>query len=346
MKPPKRRLIREILKKIAPEIGATINMEPQWNIAGQIIFRNNKKCYFKYSSLDLNPLGSSEIAKDKDYSSYFMKSMGYPSIPGKTFLSDQWGKVIGCTDRGIDAGIDYAVQIGFPVIVKPNSGSQGLGVFKVSDRKSLINAMRFIFKWDRVALIQKPVIGNDYRIVVLDENIISAYQRIPLNITGDGHLTIRQLIKKKQAMFDKQGRDTRIKTTDIRIKKKLEEQNLTMTSVLEQDQTIFLLDNANLSSGGDSIDVTKNIHSEFERIIICLVKDMGLRLCGVDLIVNGHISEAPNKYWVLEINSSPGLDHYVKSGREQEIIVEAMYMEILKAMEKSSEPITRKLIAS
>ena len=62
---------------------------------------------------------------------------------------------------------------------------------------------------------------------------------------------------------------------------------------------------------------------------------MGLRLCGVDLMIDGDISEAPDEYWVLEINSAPGLDHYAQSGKAQQKIVEDMYLEVLKHMEHS-----------
>jgi len=328
----KKRLIREILQKVAPRIGATITLEPEWNIAGQITFKNGRNCYFKYSSLDLNPQGASEIAKDKDYANFFMKKLGYPTIPGKTFFSDQWCKIIGFK-RDINKAYDYALKCGFPVIVKPNSGSQGIGVFKVSNKNEFYRAMKFVFKWDRVALVQRPISGNDYRIVVVDDRIISAYQRIPLNVIGDGISNIRQLLKQKQLDFLRLGRDTKIKQNDIRITEKLKRQGLSMKSTLEKGVNIFLLDNANLSSGGDSVDVTKSVHPEFRKIAIELTQKMGLRLCGVDLMINGNISEKPDEYWVLEINASPGLDHYVKSGKEQEKIVEDMYFEILKAME-------------
>jgi len=65
---------------------------------------------------------------------------------------------------------------------------------------------------------------------------------------------------------------------------------------------------------------------------ISLTKDMGLRFCGVDVMVLGDIKEAPKKYCILEINSAPGLDHYVLTGKKQEKIVEDMYLQILKAM--------------
>ena len=37
--------------------------------------------------MDLNPVGASDIAKDKDYANFFMKKMGYPIVPGRTFFS-------------------------------------------------------------------------------------------------------------------------------------------------------------------------------------------------------------------------------------------------------------------
>ena len=332
MKDKTKRLIREVLQKVAPQIGATVVLEPEWNIAGQIIFQNGRKCYFKYSSLDLNPQGASEIAKDKDYANFFMNQLAYPTVPGKTFFSDLWCETIG-SERNLDAAYNYAVRTGFPVIVKPNSGSQGIGVFVVNNKDEFYRAVRFIFEWDRVVLVQKIVHGNDYRVVVVDDKVISAYQRIPLHVVGDGVLTIRQLLKQKQASFAFSGRDTKIKIRDARINNKLKQRGLTINSIPIAGEKIFLLDNANLSSGGDSVDVTDFIHPEFCQIAVRLTKDMGLRFCGVDFMIVGSIREKPAEYCILEINASPGLDHYVKSGKAQEKIVEDMYVEILKAME-------------
>ena len=327
-----RPLLGQILQKIAPRIGARVVMEPEWNIVGQIIFRNGRKRYFRYSSLDLNPLGASEIAKDKDYANFFMKQMGYPTVPGKTFFSDAWCRAIG-SRRDINAAYRYAVKLGFPVIVKPNSGSQGVGVFKVYTKAEFYRAMRFVFSRDRISLVQWPISGNDYRVVVLDNRVISAYQRVPLNVVGDGNSTVHQLLLRKQGRFDAVSRDTRIRMDDIRAAQKPKRQKFTMRSVLRREQVVYLLDNANLSSGGEAIDVTKKVYPEFGAIAVRLTRDMGLRLCGVDLMIDGDISEKPARYWVLEVNSAPGLDHYVKAGQEQAKTVEEMYLQVLKTME-------------
>jgi D-alanine-D-alanine ligase-like ATP-grasp enzyme len=327
-------IIGPILRKIAPHIGARVVIEPEWKIVGQIIYKSGRKRYFRYSSLDLNTLGASEISKDKDYANFFMKRMKYPTVPGQTFFSKDWARTIG-SRRDINAAYRYARKIGLPVIVKPNSGSQGKNVALVYTKLEFYTAMQRIFKHDRVALVQTPLKGKDYRVVVLDDKIISAYERTPLCIIGDGRSTIQVLLKKKQRAFSASSRDTIIKTDDPRIRAKLKRSGMTMRSIPMKGERIFLLDNANLSTGGDSTDVTQSVHPDFRALAIKLTRDMGLRLCGVDLMIDGDISEPPKKYWVLEINSAPGLDHYAQSGRAQKKIVEDMYLDVLRSMEHS-----------
>jgi len=72
--------------------------KPVSPLLGQVmqkVFKSGRKRYFRYSSIDLNPLGAADVAQDKDYANFFMKHMGYPIVPGKTFFSDQWGRAIG-----------------------------------------------------------------------------------------------------------------------------------------------------------------------------------------------------------------------------------------------------------
>jgi D-alanine-D-alanine ligase-like ATP-grasp enzyme len=325
-------LLGYLFKKIAPQIGARVVLEPEWKIAGQIIYKSGKKRYFRFTSIDMNTLGASEIAKDKDYAAFFIKKLGYPTIKGKTFFSDYWAESIG-SKLDIDAAYRYALKLRFPVIVKPNSASQGRGVALVHSKPEFYRAMKHIFAIDRIALVQVPVSGKDYRIVVLDDDVISAYERIPLSVFGDGHSTIAALLAKKQKEFIRSGRDTVIKSDDRRLKAKLAKARMTMNSVPAKGERIPLLDNANLSTGGDAVDVTYSMHQDFRDIAIRLTRDMGLRLCGVDLMIAGDITEPVKRYWVIEINAAPGLDHYASSGSSQRKVVEDLYLKVLKSME-------------
>ena len=326
--------LTKLIKKLAPKVGAKVVVEPEWGITAQIIYKNGVVRSLRMYSLDLNHIASADIAKDKDYAKFFMRKRGYPIAEGRTFFKDSWAKAIK-SERKIGAGIKYAGELGYPLIAKPNSQSQGVDVCLVWNKKELITSLSEIFKGDKIAIIERYLPGKDYRIVVLDNEIISAYERVSLSVTGDGKNTILMLLKQKQETFIREGRDTKINFNDRRIKLKLKRAGYLFNSILPKGQKIFLLDNANLSTGGDAFDVTNTIHSRFKKIAINLTRDMGLRIAGVDIMVTkGDITKNPKNcsYYIIEINAAPGLDHYVTTGTKQRKIVETMYLKVLKAL--------------
>jgi D-alanine-D-alanine ligase-like ATP-grasp enzyme len=327
--------LSKLIQKLAPRAGAKVFIEPRFRRAGQIVFKNGRKSYFRNTSLDLNTLGATEVAKDKGYADFFLKRLGYKTLGGKVFLSANFNAAIRAKIGPKDALL-YAKKIGYPVIAKPNSLSQGVLVVKCESEKDLKDAIGRICRKDHVYLIQKFVKDfDDYRIVVLDNEIISCYRRSPLSVTGDGVSSIRGLLLKKQKYFLESGRDTRINFRDFRILQNLKHRNLSYSSVLARGKKLYLLDNANLSSGGDSEDVTGIVHASFKDIAIKITCDMGLRMCGVDFFIKGDIAKPlQGNYKVIEINAAPGLDHYASTGTKQKKVVEDMYLKVLKAMGK------------
>jgi len=326
--------VTEILKKIAPTIGAELLIEPEYGFVGQVRFQNGKKMLFRGSNFNINRLGSVEIARDKGYSSFFLQTFGYKTPEGRTFFSEKLCQNL-VIKRNIDDGFLYAQLLGFPVILKPNNRSQGLLVTKVYNKREYYRVARQVFGKSSVLLIQRFYPGRDYRVVVLDDAIISAYERMPLLVIGDGQSTVAQLLDQKQQSFNENGRDTVLDIDDFRIKLKLRRQKLSLDSVPQNGKTINLLDNANLSAGGNAQDVTNTIHHDFCNLAVSITKDMGLRLCGVDILTND-ITLPLENYVVLEINGAPGLDNYASMGRKQVKAVESLYLKILKALENDT----------
>jgi D-alanine-D-alanine ligase-like ATP-grasp enzyme len=323
--------VTPILQKIARKAGVKIVVEPEYRYAGQVILPDGRKRYFKGTYFDLNPAAASEIAKDKAYTDFFLKKMGYSTIEGEAFFTDEWCRIIG-SDKNAQAAYRYARTLGFPVIVKPNDLSQGAGVCKAHGKKEFFEA---IARWParvRVFLVQRVAPGSDYRMVVLDGEVISAYRRIPLAVTGDGRSSIRQLLRVRQRFFARTGRDTVINIDDPRIAQKLKRQKLTLDSIPASDQSVTLLDNANLSTGGEAQDVTAILHPSYRKLATAIPHDMGLRFCGVDIMSEGDIASPCTDYHVIEINASPGLDHYADIGKQQQKTVEDLYLKVLLAL--------------
>ena len=327
-------ILDEVLKVVAPRLKAQVVFEPVWRVVGCIIYESGQRRYFRNSTLDINRMGASEISRDKGYSKFFLRLLGYPVVKGNNFYSRPWCRDIG-SKKNIDQAYRYARKLGLPVFVKPNSKSRGVGVAKVYTRAEFYHAMRQIFTDDKVALVEQAITdAKDYRIVVLDRKVISAYERIPLNVVGDGRSSIRLLLKKKAQRFRDSGRDSRLNLNDSRLLGKLRRQGFSLASKLTAGHRVFLLDNANLSSGGESEDITSDIHPGFRRLAVGVARGMGLRLCGVDVLVKGgSLAEKPREFYILEVNSAPGLDHYATIGQEQKQIVESLYLKVIKAME-------------
>lgn len=330
-------LISEIVAEVAKELGLKVIIEPKYQFVGQITTKNGRKKYFRNTNFDLNSLGASEIARDKAYAAFFMAQMGYPIPQHDTFFSEKFAKTIG-SDKTISAAKNYAQKIGYPVIVKPNTRSQGVGVEKVHTPEELEQSLQYIHYElkERVAIVEEFVTGKDYRIVVVDDVIVAAYQRIPLKVTGDGTSTIYEHLQQKQKDFEAVERDTVIQFDDPRFVHKLKNTyNMTLESIPSQNEEIYVLDAANLSAGGDAVDCTTTIHPSFAQLAIKITSDMGLRLCGVDIIIDGDISEPEHKnYRIIEINAAPGLDHYAQVGEAQLAIVKDMYKKVIIAMTK------------
>lgn len=326
--------ITAMMLKLCPKIGATVLVEPEFGYVGQITFKNGTRTFFRNRNSSINAHGAVEIARDKGYTSFFLKSMGYHTPREQTFFSDVWCKNLH-SRRTVDAACRFASRLGFPVIVKPNHFSQGVLVTKAWNAREVRRVATAVLRRDSVVLVQKFIPGKDYRIVVLDGDVISAYERVPLSVVGDGKRTIGQLLKEKQKAFEKAGRDTELDLQDFRFHWKLKRLRLSLRSVPKRGERIFLLDNANLSTGGDSVDVTSRIHTGYRTLVRSVARDMGLRLCGVDIITADISTPLDPKHVILEINAAPGLDHYASSGRRQKNIVEGLYMKVLRALERN-----------
>lgn len=325
-----------LFKKLGQEEKIKVRLEPTWQHVGKITRKNGSATYFRGTNFDLNGLGSMEVALDKGYAAYFLKLAGFRTIPGKTFYSPEFAKQLKSRDGSLAAYRYAKNKIGFPVVVKPNSLSQGQLVCVTYDEQTFKQAVKKICQIDRSFLVQPLITGRDYRVVVLDGEVISAYERLPLRVMGDGVSTINQLLNKKQRAYEASGRDTTIDKNDFRINLRLKRHGLSRATILAKGRIFNLLDNRNLSTGGEAIDVIDDIHTSYKKLAINITRAIGLRYCGVDLMVQNDIRQPlnskTNNYHVIEVNSAPGIDHYAKSGAKQKKFVKEIYRKILRKL--------------
>lgn len=322
--------------KELPNVTA-IQIEPVYGYVGRILYRNGSVRFFRGSGMGVNRLGASEVAKDKDYTKYFLNLLGYKTPPGKLFLFSDFIKKID-NNLGRFGFSDYAhIQeifnyvehtFGYPCYAKPNDGSQGRSITCCRSKTELLSTIeQFQIQGESKILIEKSIPYPDYRVVVMGHEIISCYLRKPLEIIGDGISSVNDLLQEKQLTYENQGRDTIIDIHDHRIDARLQLYGFNRFTILKKGESWIVYDISNLSAGGESIDFTDKIHPYWCNLCINIASDMGLRLCGIDLACQ-NILTGEADYCIFEINAAPGLDNYASSGELQAERVRSLYKRI------------------
>ena len=211
-----------------------------------------------------------------------------------------------------DAAYGYAETLGYPVVLKPVEGSGGRGVFAdLRGRADLQWAFEVMPEATGALgpfIVEKHVHGEDYRIFVLGDRVLSVAKRTPAAVVGDGSRTVMELVVEKNAL---RLQNPHLMTHPIRLDRiadrQLERQGLSLTSVPGRGQRVVLAAVANLARGGDSVGLLEEVHPSILRASADAVAAIpGLALAGVDFLISDHrLPVDEQDAGICEINCSP-----------------------------------------
>ena len=201
------------------------------------------------------------------------------------------------------------------VVIKPKSTNFGLGIsiFQqgVTDRDDFAKAVEIAFREDKEIMVEDYLQGTEYRFFVLGDQTLAVLLRVPANVIGDGVHTVAELVAAKND-HPLRGDGSRTPLKKIALgdieQLQLKEQGLTVNSIPAKDQLVQLRANSNISTGGDSIDMTDEMHASYKEIAVGISKAMGAAVCGVDLIIPDLKQPAEpslHSWGVIEANFNP-----------------------------------------
>jgi cyanophycin synthetase len=239
------------------------------------------------------------IAQDKQLTRLFLQSVGVPTPCGRPVANaeEAWRA---------------AQEIGLPVVVKPRDGNQGRGVAtNLSTREQVVAAFNAARHESNSIMVEKFIPGHDYRLLVVGERVAAAARREPAQVLGDGTHTVAELVELANA-DPRRGEHhatvlSKIKIDEIALAV-LADQGYAPDSVPPAGTTVLIRRNANLSTGGTSIDVTERVHPAVAAAAIDAARSVGLDVAGVD-VVAADISRPLGEQGgaVVEVNAAPGL---------------------------------------
>lgn len=225
-----------------------------------------------------------------------------------------------------DAKIKAHNYINKPVVIKPKSTNFGIGINIFPDGANLediIHAFEIAFKNDNTVLIEEFIKGKEYRFLVINNEVVGILHRVPANVIGDGEKTITELVEvKNQDPLRGKGYVTPLEK--IRLEENaelfLKQQGKNFDYIPKKDEIIYLRENSNISTGGDSVDYTDDIPQKFKDIAVNAAKAAGAKICGVDMMLEDYRDENTN-YAIIELNFNPAIHihSYPYKGKERKI---------------------------
>ena len=336
----KGKFILPIMKKIAEKYDVPFTVNNTYSGKCAIIGFPHSNFVIWDAPFNINYSGSIKICKNKDICTAFLQRNGFKVPNSENFTRRTKEK----NEALYEPMMDFIQKTGnngfeFPLIIKPATLSQGIGICKINNVEEAKDALNETLKNDsRTFIIQEFCKGRDYRVVVLNDKVIQAYERVPFHVIGDGVTPIEELIKNKIQFFIEEDRDKKVNINDPRILKCIKDSGYSLKDILEKGKILKLQNISNLSLGGNSVDYTDSISSYFKDVAINVAKTLNLDMCGIDIITSDISDEKNRDYRILEVNSAPGLDNYLYQDKEeQERYVEYLYEQIFLYLMKKDE---------
>ena len=202
-------------------------------------------------------------------------------------------------------------DIGYPIVIKPLDGNHGKGAsINVDNWEDAVKGLKHAKEYSRRVIVEKFITGFDFRVLVINNEVIAAAQRVPAHIIGNGKNTIQELIdttnEDPRRGYGHENVLTEI-TIDRSTERLIDNAGYTLESVIPENETLYLKSTANLSTGGTSVDVTDLMHPENVFIAERISRVIGLDICGIDIMApNLTQSLKENGGVVLEVNAAPG----------------------------------------
>lgn len=257
---------------------------------------------FDGSKGDASDPKTATICQNKGITNKYLRDAYIPVPTGKSFEQDTENNDI----------LKYADKIGYPLVLKPIGGGGGVGVVtNIKYREELEKFLKNLRdkRTKKEVIVERFIVGEDYRILVLDGKVIGAFHRRAQSVVGDGETNIKTLLMRKNEERNTSPflSGSKIKIDD-KMRSYLKEQNKSIAFIPSKGERIFLRRNGEFFGQRDSVNMTNDLTPEIKQIAIDAVEAIpGLKYGGVDMLVDME----KNVGVINEVNSKPQIGNHL-----------------------------------
>jgi len=255
------------------------------------------------------------LTRNKQRTKEVLVRAGYPTPPGRLFRID-----------ALDQALLYAAECRGEICVKPNRGGKGDLVFPMlRDADAIYRACLDVAEGYEELLVEASVPGEVWRYFYVHPRVVAVKHSRPASVVGDGGTTVLGLIDGKNAERERRRVIGHFPIpSGPALTAMLARQGLTLESVVPAERLVFLNAASNGALGADSITcVEGGPHPLYvQRIEAACHAIPNLLVGAIDTVIrNPEQPPSDGNFWILEINSSPGVlpYHFPWEGAAQDI---------------------------
>jgi hypothetical protein len=251
-----------------------------------------------------NSATASTLATDKYFANVILERAGVATLGGQYFfLHDRYRAARGDGHERPDA-LDYFRDLGGAAFVKPLTGSRGDLTQAVHDETALARTLDEVSRYYDAVLLQRIFSGDEYRIFLLDDEVVYAARKREPVVTGDGVRTLAELLADHDAALRARGVSS-----------------VAMAAgpggmVVPKGERLAIPGRMNLSAGGAmELAAPPDAGIALARLA---ARALGLRVAGVDLFTG--VDGDAEAMRVIEVNANPSIRFLEQSGRDDLIL--------------------------
>lgn len=289
----------EMIKKIGEELGISVTLLSDGWL--KVLEKDNQIHYITGYQFDTNYHAIGNVMDDKGMFYDLLKYKNIPVIEHYVINNNY--------DR--NDVLNYFKNHDNEIIVKGNIGNAGLQVYKINDENSLFKIIdRLFLKQYTISLCPYYSIKNEYRVIILNNEIKNIFGKIKPIVIGDGKRTIKELACEYSDYY-------------LRHLDKIDNPSF-IPKVNEEVELSFKF---NLSSGAKTFtEIPLELKDKICDLALSLTRKLNITFASVDII-----NTMDNELLVMEANSGVTMNKFIKQNDGYKLAYD-IYKEAIKRM--------------
>lgn len=255
-----------------------------------------------------NNATAATLASDKYFANRILEDAGVATLGGEYFFLSTRHRAHRPSGHEREDAFDYFRKLNGRAFIKPLTGSRGDYAQAIKSEVELDRYLREVVQYYDSVLMQPVASGLEYRIFLLDEEIVYAARKFPPTIAGDGVLSVRDLLIAHNAALKGRG----LSPIDPAAIPKA-----SLDVVLPAGRHWEIPGRTNVSAGG-SMALESPRSAAALTMARKAARTLGLRAAAVDLFAD--IGGEADAAAIIEVNANPSIRLLEELGRTDLIL--------------------------